>query len=55
MSAPKTPRYDYNLALKAYNNAVHALNEANRSWRYAHERLLKTRTALDEYVRSKAK
>lgn len=49
----KTPRYEYRLALKAYENANCALNEARRSWEYAHKRLLTARAALDAYILEK--
>lgn len=44
---PKTPKYEYRLALKAYNNALTAKVAALHGLEYAARRLLEAELAVD--------
>jgi hypothetical protein len=47
---PALPRVEYNRAVKAYDNAVHAERMAYVKRERAHRRLIQARAALDAWL-----
>lgn len=47
MSKPKSAQYELRLALKARDNAIHAVNAANHRLQFAQVRLAQARAAVE--------